>query len=110
MSNESFSDLKPGEQVMVVYRNGQVMRSVQKITPSGFIKVDGTLYNKDGSVRSSDPFDVRHLARVTDERYTEYIHELKVKKAIKILREFPVDRIDVRLAEKIIKNLGEYVK
>lgn len=50
-------NLKPGDKVFIYGRNLKEVAEVEKITPSGFIKVDGVLYRKDGSQRGcSDPW------------------------------------------------------
>lgn len=52
-----YENLKPGDKVVVYSRNLKEVAEVEKITPSGFIKVAGVLYRKDGSQRGfSDPW------------------------------------------------------
>lgn len=44
-------NLKVGDYVFMSWRSGTSLRKVEKITPKGNIKVDGILFNKDGSER-----------------------------------------------------------
>ena len=49
--------LKVGDKVFVIGRLGRSLKQVEKITPKGFIKVDGEFYKKDGSQRGrGDPW------------------------------------------------------
>ena len=49
MSNE----FKVGQKVFVISRYSKRLSKVEKITPSGLIKVDGVLYYPDGRERTS---------------------------------------------------------
>lgn len=54
MSNNNWlSELKAGDKVVINNYGHREIHFVEKITPSGMIKVNGSLYNKDGSKRGA---------------------------------------------------------
>lgn len=66
--------LKVGDQVVVSTNMGRVLRTVDKITPAGNIKLNnGTLYNKDGSQRGNNGWYSNSLEEATP----EVIQEIK---------------------------------
>lgn len=50
---QNCENLKVGDNVFVCGRSGRSLHQVEKITPKGFIRVDGQLYTKNGSQRGS---------------------------------------------------------
>ena len=51
--NEWLSNLRVGDKVIVSNYGYKEIAQIEKITPSGMIKVNGSLYNKDGSRRGA---------------------------------------------------------
>ena len=53
MADKDFSYLKPNDLIIVVQDGNKKVRQVEKITPSGLIRVSGLLYYPDGRERTS---------------------------------------------------------
>lgn len=54
---EWLSQLKVGDKVIISRAHwGSKMSKVEKITPSGMIKVDGRMFNKDGRERGNNGY------------------------------------------------------
>lgn len=51
---DNFKKLQVGDLVFVYYPSCTCIKSVQKITSTGLIKVDGLLFNADGYLRGRD--------------------------------------------------------
>jgi hypothetical protein len=54
MNNDFIKTLKSGDAVIVSNNWDKSVKTVDKITPTGLIKVDGRLYGKDGYERTQD--------------------------------------------------------
>lgn len=89
MSEEWLSKLKEGDRV-VVYSWGWANSSyeesvVEKITPKGFIKVNGSLFNPndgysrgDGGACLKDPNNDKVIEKVNEHRKNMFIHKILV--------------------------------
>lgn len=96
-------NLKVGDYVFVSWRMGTSLRKVQKITPKGNIKVNGIMFNKNGSERGGDVWSNRYLSEATPEAIKSFRDEITIKKAIKLMRE--IKTITLEQANKIIELL-----
>ena len=96
-------NLKVGDYVFMSWRMGTSLRKVEKITPKGNIKVNGILFNKDGSERGGDVWSKRYLSKATSEAIKSFREELTIKKAINLMRE--IKSITIEQANKIIELL-----
>ena len=101
--NDWIKNLKVGDYVFMSWRMGTSLRKVEKITPKGNIKVDGVLFNKDGSERGGDVWNKCYLSEATPEAIKSFREELAIKKAIKLMRE--IKSITIEQANKIIEVL-----
>ena len=97
-------NLKVGDYVFVGWRTGTSLRKVEKITPKGNIKVNGIMFNKNGSERGGDVWSKCYLSEATPEAIKSFREEKTIKKAIKIMRE--IKTITLEQANKIIELLG----
>jgi hypothetical protein len=79
------------------------LKKVEKITPKGYIKVGGILFNKDGSERGGDVWNKYFISEATPERIKEFQEKLIINKAIKIMRA--KTEITLEQAYKIIELL-----
>ena len=100
---EWIQNLKVGDKVFVCFRMGKSLRTVDKITPKGYIKVGGSLYNTNGSERNSDVWSRCYLSEATPEAIKRFREELAIKRAIKLMRE--TKTITLEQANKIIELL-----
>ena len=93
-------NLKVGDYVFMSWRMGTSLRKVQKITPKGNIKVNGILFNRDGSERGGDIWSKCYLSEATPEAIKSFREDLTIKKALIIMHE--AKSITIEQAEKII--------
>lgn len=109
MERKELKDLISGDYILVSSFNydGFKLCKVEKITPKGFIKADGTLFDPIyGKERQSDIWRCRYCQVPTQEEISGILYVGKVKKLkaqIKTQLDF-TDNIDV--LEKIIEILG----
>lgn len=98
-------NVKQGDTVMVVTKYaGRRLRKVEKITPSGLIKVDGTLYNKDGRERGADAWSANHINAVTEEEIKLFEQEIYASNVLKKLQKLERLTYEQALAiESIVK-------
>ena len=96
-------NLKVGDYVFVSWRMGTSLRKVEAITQKGNIKVNGMIFNKNGSERGGDVWSKCYLNEVTPEAIKSFREELTIKKAIKLMRE--IKSITIEQANKIIELL-----
>lgn len=82
---EWIDNLKEGDKVIVTtggYYAAKEVKEVEKITPSGLIKVDGYLYKQNGYKRGGSP---RRLIEATDEAILQIEHETKIRKCFSVM-------------------------
>lgn len=78
-NQNSLTSLKPGDNVIVVSSNwnnkGYYLRKIESITPKGFIKVDGTLFNPDtGHARGESSSWIREpTPNLIEEAYNQSV-------------------------------------
>lgn len=104
MSNFT-ENLKKGDLVIVAYRNGERICEVEKITPSGLIKVDGTLFYKSGCERGGDVWNRYYLREATPQAIQIIKESATIQKAFKLMRN--VSKITLNQANQIIEILKE---
>lgn len=80
-------NLKPGDKVFVSGRFGRSLHTVEKITPKGFIKVNGSLYNQNGYERGGDPWSFTSIHPASEEEIIAYNKERFVVGVMKKLKE-----------------------
>ena len=96
-------NLKVGDLVFVRSRLGISLKTVEKITPKGFIKVGSTLFNKDGRERGGDVWNKYFISEATPERIKEFQESRTIKRALQIMRS--KSDITLEQAHKIIELL-----
>lgn len=102
--SEFLKNLKAGDLVIVSSRTFEAIRKVEKITPSGLIKVNGTLYNKDGGERGGDIWNRCYLIEATPERLQAVRERLTIQKAHRLMQNAKI--ITLEQATEIIKILS----
>ena len=86
--NDWISNLKPGDEVFIRSPYGdKYLRTVEKITPTGLIKVGGCLYTKEGRQRG-EAF-AHGLVECTPEKKEEFMREVFTHKVLRGLRNVP---------------------
>lgn len=101
---EKFENIKVGDEVIVYGGYTEQIRKVEKITPTGLIKVGGCLYYKNGGMRGGDRWSRSHIAMATPELKKKIEEETTIRKANYILTNYKVK--DYETAAKIIELLG----
>ena len=83
-----FSHLKAGEKVIVASKwNGESVQIIEKITPKGYIKVNGTLYDKYGSAKTSDAWNRNTIFEATPERIKNINEQKFINRVFKKIRD-----------------------
>ena len=98
-------NLKVGDKVFINWRGGCSLRTVEKITPAGNIKVNGTLFNANGQERGGDVWSKSYLSEATPEEINSFRERMTIKKAFILMKE--TKKITIEQAEKIIDLLTE---
>lgn len=102
--NDWLKNLKVGDKVIVSCRMGDVIRTVEKITPAGNIKVNGTLFNSNGLERGGDTWNMTYLHEATPEAVQKVTNKNIIQKAINLMRN--TTKITPEQAKAIIAVLN----
>lgn len=102
--NEWIKNLKVGDLVVVSSRTFAAVRKVEKITPSGLIKVNGILYNNNGCERGGDICSRNYLREATPELIDEIRIKSTIRKAYNLMQS--AKNITFEQATEIIKILS----
>lgn len=97
-------NLKEGDLVIVHTRMTDRVRKVEKITPTGKIRVDGELYAKNGT-RGNDLWSVSILMEATPEAIEKIRNKSLIANAIALMKSEKAANINVEQAKAIIKIL-----
>lgn len=96
-----------GDKVLLYNQYRRKITTVKKITPKGFIKVDGILFNSNGAERGGDIYRSYRIEPITDEREQELRREFFISNTKKKLKEFDFNNITYEQACKITLLLNE---
>lgn len=80
-------DLKVGDKVIVKSRWNEYISEVERITPKGAIRVNGTLYNEYGSQKGGDSWSRSYIEKATDEIIRELQEKAYITKTLVKMRE-----------------------
>jgi hypothetical protein len=99
-------NVKVGDQVIIYgsYRN-KSLGTVEKITPTGLIKVNGTLYNQDGYIRGGGAWNTGSISEATPELIKEVNENNTISLALSKMRK--CSSLTYEKALKIIEILKE---
>ena len=86
MSKE-LKDVQIGDMVFVHNGLSTYIKPVQKITPSGLIKVNGTLFNPDGRMRGGSMYCHTYIEVATPEKIKEFKEQIYIDKVITKLKD-----------------------
>lgn len=103
MNNQWIKDLKPGDKVFIDYHNGRGLRTVEKITPAGNVKVNGLLFDQYGRQRGGDTWSRCYLSEATPEEIENFRKETIIQKALSLMKK--TTKLSAEQAEAIIKLL-----
>lgn len=103
MNNNEFKNLKVGDKVFVYYTGHTAIKVVEKITPTGLIKVDGILFNTNGRVRGGDTYCRTYIEIATPEKIEEFKQRIYIKKVMNNLKNLKIEDVTFEQAEEINK-------
>lgn len=84
-----YMGLKAGDKVFIHCNGGKPLALVEKVTPKGFVKVNGTLYDSHGIQRGGGTYYKFSIKPATDESIQEYERECFVRTVIRKIHEVP---------------------
>lgn len=94
-------NLQVGDRVFLEHRYGRSLRTVEKITSAGNIKVNGIWFNSNGREKGGDTWNKCYLAEATAEEIVRFQQNIVVQKALKIMSK--TKKISYEQATKIIQ-------
>ena len=100
-------NFKVGDKVLLYNRYRRKITTVEKITPKGFVKVDGILFNSNGAERGGSTYESYRIEPITNEREQELKQEFFISNTKKKLKEFDFNNITYGQACKIALLLNE---
>jgi hypothetical protein len=104
MNSDWIKNLKAGDTIIISRANyGKTVQTVEKITPSGLIKVAGKYYDQHGFLRTTDKWARGHLEEATNTALEEIEKKATIAKAVWLMRN--VTGISHAKAVKIIEIL-----
>ena len=101
MLAKDLENIQVGDMVFVYYHSHTCIKPVQKITPSGLIKVDGNLFKPNGRIRGGDLYCTTYIEIATPEKIEEFKQRTYIKKVLANLRELKFEDITFEQAERI---------
>lgn len=105
MLNDDFKNLQVGDLVFVYYQSSTYIKPVQKITPSGLIKVDGNLFNQNGRIRGGGSYCTTRIEIATPEKIEEFRQRVYIKRIINNLKKLTTEDITIEQAKEINRIL-----
>ena len=111
MVNKELENLQVGDLVFVYYHSNTCIKAVQKITPSGLIKVDGLLFNNtDGYLRGRDKYFCQtHIEIATPEKIEDFKKRVYIKKTFSDFRDLKVEDISFEQAQEINRIFNNFI-
>lgn len=98
-------NVKVGDKVILQGRYEESIHTVEKITPTGLIKVCGHTFYDNGVQRGGNAWNSFRLIEATPEAIQRIKDRKTVHKAISMCRKVTTDKIDIDTANKLIALL-----
>lgn len=96
-------NLKVGDKVFIEYRYCRSLRTVEKNTAAGNIKVNGIWFNSNGREKGGDAWNKCYLSEATEEEIIRFQQNVVIQNALKLMSE--TKKINYEQATKIIQLL-----
>ena len=107
MTEKDFSYLKPTDLIIVVRDGNKKVRQVEKITPSGLIRVSGVLYYPNGRERTSSIWHSSRLIPYNKETALVIEQDEFISKLVKRLHNININSITFEQATAISNVLDK---
>lgn len=101
MVSKNLKNIQVGDMVFIYYHSHTCIKPVQKITPSGLIKVDGNLFNSNGRIRGGGSYCTTYIEIATPEEIEEFKQRMYIKKVLAHLKKLKFEDITFEQAERI---------
>ena len=92
-----------GDEVIVSGRYSEKIAKVERITPTGRIRVEGTYYNKYGWEIGGDVWSRSYITYVTEEKAEKIKQRQTISKAYQLMKNYNLNNITFDQATKIIE-------
>lgn len=109
MVNDELKNLQVGDLVFVYYQSITRVKPVQKITPSGLIKVDGNLFNQNGRIRGGGSYCTTRIEIATPEKIEDFKKRAYIKKTFSDLQNLTVEDISFEQAQEINRIFNNFI-
>lgn len=103
-------EVKKGDKVFVYSHYREEVREVEDITPKGFIKVMGILFNpQTGRQRTNDPYNFLMIRPATPEELERFMKANFIKKVCKLMKDdnYTINHMTYDKAVRILNILEE---
>jgi hypothetical protein len=100
-------DLKEGDKVIISSDYITKIKSINKITPTGKIKIDNYSYDSDGREINGSMWHRKYLTQWTQEKEDEIIKQIKFQKICNKLSEVKWEKMEFDLVKKIYSILQD---
>ena len=103
-------EVKKGDKVFVSSCYRTEVKEVEDITPKGFIKVMGVLFNpQTGRERTSDPYNFRIISPATPEELERFMKAKFIRKVCALMRDdnYIINHMTYNKAVRILNILEE---
>lgn len=99
------SNNEVGQLVLVTNYYGRKISKIEHITPSGLIRIDNELYNKNGNLRGSQGFNKPFFKVISDVEASALMEEFQLAKLIRKIKRFDFSDIDLKTVIEIVDLL-----
>lgn len=100
---KELKDLQVGDSVMVYKNYGSYISQIQKITPKGFIVVDGRYFYQNGMERSTDVWQRQRIKVATDDDIAWWQRQVRIRHLSLKVETWLKQNVDVKQLEKLEK-------
>ena len=84
---EPYMGLKAGDKVFVSYYTDKTLSVVESVTPKGFVKVKGILYDRNGIQRGGSEWHKSHIKPASEEDIQKYAQECFINRTIYMMHK-----------------------
>ena len=105
--NENFNDIKVGDEVIVRLRDSKMIETVEKVNKVTFVAGGYTFRKSDGYEKNGSAWYIRFAEHATEEKKNEVKRDIRKRKIVNYLSQYPFHRLELENLEKIIQIIKE---